>query len=232
MPEAKIRTIDFSSVVDFRQHPSGNLQEDEETVRRPRTADGKLLTPKQIRARMRRKGKRTNIATSQEVGYLYKKPIEEWDLEELAAGRPRNSQGKFSGPKPQWITTAVHEESMTRYTAAIKTGMRRSTVDAVEVLNMVLNNEEVDEKGKPLVPASTKVDVAKFLLEHAVGKPTQRVEQDISVKLQGILGQVLVNPGDVMGGQQTFTPAHYPGVTMALGQESEYSDDDEPLFSE
>lgn len=172
---------------------------------------------------MRRKAKRAEMATEQELEYLYRKPVSEWDLEELAKGRPRNAKGTFSGPAPKWINAAVHEEAMERYTAAVKSEMNATTVDALGVLKHLINNDEVDEKGKPIVPASTKLDAAKFLLEHVVGKPKQRIEADVSVKLQGILGQVMVNPAqalmDPAAGGEGYTLGHFPGMTMPMAEQ-------------
>lgn len=174
--------------------------------------------------------KRAEPMTEQEMDYLYQKPIDEWDLEELARGRPRNSKGGFSGRKPKWITAQIHEEAMQRYTAAVKTDMRATTVDALSTIKWIMTNEDVDDKGKPLVPASTKLEASKFLLEHVVGKPTQRLEADVSVKLQAILGAVLVNPADIEGGtpNQGFELGHLPGVTMPLATK----EDDEIVIEE
>ena len=217
------RTIDFSRSLDIREHASGNPQDGLE-VTKPVGSDGKLLTPKQIRARARRRGKRANIMTQEEAAALYRKPIEEWDLEELARGRPRNSKGGFSGPKPMWITSAVHEAAMEKYTAAIKSDMRATTTHAVDMIKELIQSEDVDDKGKPIVPASVKLQAATFLLEHIVGKPTQRVEQDISVKLQAILGSVMVNPSELP--DQNFSMAHYPGVTMELAEARDHDEDE------
>lgn len=215
---AQILTINFSNVPDIRQHKTGRPQDRLPPSIRPRTADGKLLTPKQIRARARRKMARKEVMSEQEMEYLYQKPIEDWDMEELARGRPRNSKGTFTGPRPKWINAQVHEQAMEKYTAAVKTDMRATTVDALGAIRWIIQNEEVDEKGKPIVPPSTKLEASKFLLEHIVGKPTQRIESDVSVKLQGILGQVLVNPNDVVGGtpEQGYAFGHMPGITMPL----------------
>lgn len=211
---ASIQTVDFSLVEE------DDLPENDD---RPYSSEGKLLTAKQIRARARRRRKRNEHLTEEERAVLYKKPIDEWDLEELAHGRPRNSRGHFSGPAPTWIDRSVYEDAMQRYTAAVRTKMKASTVDALTVISNLINNEEYDDKGKPLVPASTKADLAKFLIEHVVGKPTQRIENDVSVKLQAILGQVMVNPSELATGN--YLPGHMPGVTMALaigdGEEEE-----------
>jgi hypothetical protein len=238
---AKITTIDFSKAESIRLHKSGKIRDrGHASDARPRTPEGKLLTPKQIRARARRRAerKRKELMTEQEFEALYK-PVDEWDLEELARGRPRNVDGDFRGRKPSWITREVHERAMEQFQMAIKTEMGAQSISALDTLRWVLNNEETDEKGKPLVPASAKNQAAMFLLEHVVGKPTQRVEQDISVKLQGILGSVMVNPNDALapedqGGQfGGYELAHFPGHTIPIGTAEtvpgQVVDDDEDL---
>lgn len=232
MTDARILTLDFRNVMDMRQHKSGKLQDVLPTNQRPRTADGKLLTEKQIRARARRRAARAEIMSEQEQEYLYKKPVSEWDQEELAYGRPRNRNGNFSGTSPKWITRAVHEEAMERYTAVVKTSMNITTNDALTVLRDIINNNQEDDKGKPIVSPGVKVDAAKFLIEHVIGKPKQRIENDVSVTLQGILGQVMVNPTEALmqqsSGGQGYTMAHYPGITMPMTIE-QAADDDEDL---
>jgi hypothetical protein len=222
---ARILTVDFSKAQDLRQHATGRFQD---TLPKKIGADGRVLTPKQIRSRARRKMKRNEYMSDQEMEYLFRKPVEDWDLEELAHGRPRNSKGHFTGPNPKFVTAEMHERAMEKYTAAVKTGMRVATVDALGLLKELITSEATDDRGKPLVAASTKLDAAKFLLEHVVGKPTQRIESDVSVKLQGILGQVMVNPTEVMGGQAApqYTVAHYPGITMALTNDDDLLEED------
>lgn len=231
---ARTLTIDFSKVRDHRQHKSGRLREDKNKVdMRPVGPDGKLLTPKQIRARARRRAKRAEMMSDLEFETAYK-PIEEWDLEELARGRPRNMNGNFRGATPKWVNREVHERAMDLFKQAIKSEMNAATPKAMDAILHMIQNEEVDEKGKPIVPASTKLDAAKFLLEHIVGKPTQRVENDISVKLQAILGSVMVNPAEALGnGDGPYQIGHLPGHTFALGSagddvvDGEIIDDDD-----
>lgn len=236
-------TLDFTNVVHLRQHASGVLRHVSEGDLRQRDERGKLLTPKQIRARARRKMKRKGsrgkeLMTAQEWDILYK-PVEEWDLEELAAGRPRDKNGGFRGPKPGWITREVYERAMEQFTSAIKSEMNKLSPDAVKTIQYLLGNEEQDARGRPIVGAPVKLQAAQFLIEHLVGKPTQRVEQDISVKLQAILGDVMVNPtvkvdrdgtpyGALPPGAGDYTLAHYPGQTMPLGADDfSFSDDEE-----
>jgi hypothetical protein len=147
------------------------------------------MSPKQIRARARRAGK----ITQEQVESLYK-PLDEWDAEELARGRPRAADGTWKGKAPAYISRELHERITERFRQVIRTSMNESTVTATTVLANLLENNERDEKGKYLVPPSTKAEIAKFLIEHVVGKPTQRIEGDISVKLQAILGAAIVNP--------------------------------------
>lgn len=218
---ASIMTVDFRNCPEHRQHKSGKIQDKIPTGERPRTADGKLLTAKQVRARARRRMNRRDMMSDQEMEVIFRKPIDEWDMEELARGRPRAADGTFRGPKPKWITRAVHEQSMEIFKAAIKTDMNSATVDDMTAIVGILNNEEVDDKGKPIVPASTKLDAAKFLLEHVVGKPKQQLEADVSVHLQSILSVVMANPAETLMSQEAggagYTMGHFPGVTIPLG---------------
>jgi hypothetical protein len=247
--QASVLTIDFTKVVDIRQHGSGVVRHagsmrDEH----PMTPEGKLLTPKQIRARARRRlarggRSRQGAVTEQEFEALYK-PIDEWDLEELAKGRPRNSKGKFGGRTPGWITREVHEKAMERFQTVIKSEMSALNVDALDTMRWILQSEDCDEKGKPLVPASVKLQASQFLIEHTVGKPKQHVQQDISVRLQAVLGAVMANPNEALappsqGGRlgmaDSNTPgyqlAHTPGHTIPMGIEDaidvEFTDDED-----
>jgi len=154
---------------------------------RPATSEN----AKQIRQRARRKLRKLS---PEEQTALWGKDLQHWDLEELARGRPRDKNGQWKGPAPGFLSRQMHEEIIARFETIVREEMNGHTVDALKLLGKVLNDEKVDNKGRPLVPASTKVDVAKFLIEHIIGKPKQRVESDISVKLQGILGHAIANP--------------------------------------
>lgn len=146
---------------------------------------------KQIRQRARRKMK----AADDELAQLYGgRGIDEWDMEELARGRPRAKDGSFKGRTPGFIDRALHEQIVKRFEDIIKSDMNANAVGALKVLAKILDDEEIDEKGKPRTPAGVKLEASKFLIEHVIGKPKQRQEVDISVKLQSILGSSMVNP--------------------------------------
>lgn len=180
---------------DTPQYDTGSRDQSHRTIGakgrpmgRPTTSDEK----KQIRKRIRRSRK---IASSEDLLLLYDgKPVEEWDYQELARGRPRAKDGTFKGLKPAWIDRSLHEQIVKRFETIVREEMNAHTVDALAIIGKVLNDEEIDDKGKPRTAAGTKLDAAKFLVEHVIGKPKQRTETDISVKLQGILGTAIVNP--------------------------------------
>lgn len=180
-----------------------------------------VLTPKQIRARARRAGALPNL---KEQEAMLGKPVEEWDLEELAKGRPRNAQGNFAGRPPSYISREIHEKAMERFKEMVRTDMRSHTVIAMDIMKKIMLDDDIDEKGKPTTPASVKVDVAKFLIEHLVGKPTQPIQNDINIKLQGILGAVLVQPGEIPG---SFVPASSHREVEGSVVEDDEEDDDE-----
>ena len=186
-----------------KKHTSNRKRTEEREARRS-------MTPQQIRARARRQAEKGDVRLSEREKKVLmgNKPIEDWDLEELARGRPRDKRGNFSGTRPSWITREIHEMSIAKFKEAVRTDMQSVTVRALEVLRDVLDNEDVDDRGKPIVAAGVKVDTAKFLLEHLIGKPTQPVEADISIKLQGILGNVLVQPAELTSGDYTQSASH------------------------
>jgi len=228
--------IDFRSTPDLFGTPSGVIPPETRGLmfkawgggylNKPRDANGAVLSDAQIRSRKKRAQKKLDKIglTPKEFYAKYEKPVEEWDLEELARGVPRNKHGHWAGvQKPRSVPQEVHEHALNVFARVVKTRMNVSSIDALEALGEILKSNEVDEKGKPLVSPSTKADVAKYLLDHTVGKPKQTVETDISVKLQGILGVVIGNPNEEFSPESSaphispYTVGHLPGVTMPLG---------------
>lgn len=181
---ATIRSIDFRLVNDHRTPMAVK-------PRRSTTGRKMSMTRKQLRERARRS--KTGV-DSIDFAILYR-PVEEWDAEELARGRPRDLNGKFSGRAPAWITRELHEESMTRFRSLIRDGMNANTNIAIETIKKIMESTETDEDGRPLISANVKLDAAKFLIDHTLGKPKQRVETDISVRLQGMLASTIITPG-------------------------------------
>lgn len=149
------------------------------------------MDPKKIRERVRRKKK---IAPD-EIAALYNgRSIDDWDLEELARGRPRASDGTFKGRPPTYIDLKVHDQVVKRFEEIVKSEMNGHTVEALKVVQRIMEDKQTDHKGRPRTSSGVKLDAAKFLIEHVLGKPKQHTETDISVKLQGILGMAMVNP--------------------------------------
>ena len=145
---------------------------------------------KQARARARRKARNRDAAITD----LYK-PLEEWDDEELARGRPRAEDGTFRGVAPKWISRQIHEEAVRRFKEEATSNMRALVPKALDTIQQLIMDDSTDENGKPLVPPSVRLEAAKWTVEHLIGKPTQRQEIDISVRLQSILGAAMVTPG-------------------------------------
>lgn len=172
---------------------------------------------KQIRQRARRKMRKVS---DEEMSLLYRKPLEDWDAEELAKGRPRAADGTFKGKAPPYIDRRVHEQIVKRFEEIVREEMNTHTVAALEVIGHILEDDETDDKGKPRTAAGTKLEAAKFLIEHVVGKPKQRMETDISVKLQGVLGMAMVNPS-LEGGAPQLTQGYIEATSWE-------ADDDDP----
>lgn len=218
-----------SRIVDFRN------ARDPDQDDRPTNSQGKLMTAKQVRARARRKLQKGEKLDDETFDAWAGKPIDEWDIEELAKGRPRSADGKFRGMPPKYIPRAVHERIAERFKMMIRDQMNQNSVQALGVISNLLQSMEVDDKGKPLVPASTKLDAAKWLIEHVIGKPVQPTQTDISVKLQTVMGAVMVNPSmdsdhpDRMALPRGYTAAHFGerGVIDAEVLEDDEDDEDD-----
>jgi hypothetical protein len=134
--------------------------------------------PRQIRNRMRRRTE--PLAEDVEMLASSRKPIEEWDLEELARGRPRSSAGDFRGRPPTWITPAVRTEAQRRLKLEAHAYMSGHISDAIKVLADLMVNSP-DEK--------IQLDCAKFIIEHTVGKAVAKVD----VELGGGVRELLAN---------------------------------------
>lgn len=222
------RPKDMTRVVDFGE---AERSPDEDT--RPMNSSGRLMTGKQVRSRSRRtlqKGKKLDDETFEAWAG---KPINEWDLEELAQGRPRNARGDFRGKPPQYMPRAVHERIAERFKMLVRDQMNQSSVQALGVISNLLGSQDTDDKGKPIVPASVKLDAAKWLVEHVIGKPVQPTQADVSVKLQGILGAVMVQPTldenhpDRVALPRGYTAGHFGTRGEAvIDVESEWDDED------
>lgn len=200
MPKAKPKELDFREAESPEDVPA-------------RTSKGKLASAKQVRARARRtlmKGKKLN---DEDFELWAGKPIDEWDLEELARGRTRDKGGGFRGRPPMAMPRAVHERIADRFKLLVKDQLNIEATSAIGVIHNLLNDDNFDDKGKPIVPASVKLDAAKWLVEHVIGKPVQPTQSEVSVKLQGILSAVTANP--ILDGDHPDLRALPPGYAAA-----------------
>ena len=170
-----------------------------------------------VQARVRRIKKRSDELPA-ELENLGWKPVSEWDLEELARGRPKKADGTFGSKAPTWITPAILDEARRRHKTLIADDLRAYSHDALRVMHDLMMDDEVDDKGKPMTSPSVRLDAAKYIVNQAIGLPTAKVEVEANVQLQGLLAAVVVNPDG--------TPS-YPGVDRAALDGEVVDDDDD-----
>lgn len=171
------------------------VAEKEKARRQAIRSEWEKTDPELRKAKKRERTKaRRRAARGAKVATLAYKPVDEWDEEELARGRPRDLSGTFRGRRPEWLPTVIVEEAVSIFREVQEGRLRATVPEAITALNFCLSCDDVDGKGRRIVPVPTKLAAAQFAIEHLVGKPKQRVEADISVKLQAILAEVMVMP--------------------------------------
>jgi len=170
-----------------------------------------------IRERARRKAEKADV--SAEIELLYKKPLDQWDDEELTRGRPRGPDGTFRGARPKWLTPALQEERRRRLRQLMADDLGTFAADALRVIHAVMMDKSRDEAGKPVVPASVRVDVGKYLLDQFMGKATATVDVNAGNTLVELLGDVLVNPDG--------NPSHMIIEGSVVEDDPAYAEDDD-----
>lgn len=150
--------------------------------------------PRAARRRLRENVDRLEEEIGKDIAVVYQKPIEEWDWEELSKGRPRDKSGGFSGRRPTWITPAVSAEAKRRMRQLTEEQLMAHAEEAIDVLRDLMTDNNEDDFGKPHVPASVKLDAAKYILNHVIGTPKARVEVQETNPLRDLMADVLVNP--------------------------------------
>jgi hypothetical protein len=137
--------------------------------------------PTAIRQRLRRRAQ--PLAEDVEMLADAVKPVEEWDLEELARGKPRDKDGHFRGRPPKWITPALRSEAARRLKVEAQALLSGHIADAVKVIADLMMNSPDDK---------TRLDCAKFIIEHTVGKATAAVQVDLGGGVRELLAGAVV----------------------------------------
>lgn len=175
--------------------------------------------PSAIRARLRKSAQpfeRDLEMLNQESGY---KPVSEWDLEELSKGRPKNPNGSFrGGPAPRWLTSKIMVEIKTRLREEASFALSSQLGAALDCVKKIIDSEDVDDTGRPIVDAKTKLDAAKFIIEHTVGKAKALIEVDTTESYREFLAGALVLPSGASA---------HPVVEGTVLYESEVDDGDD-----
>lgn len=152
---------------------------------------------KQLRARARRaRGDKRQAIEEMRV-----KPVSEWDIEELARGRLKDKNGNFTGAKPTWVNAAIHEQAMAEFKRRAAADARGLVPLALDRIKELMTDDRVDERGRPVVPRGVQADLAKWSIEHLLGKPTQRQEIEVGAKLQAILATSMGVPDRLNSGR-------------------------------
>jgi hypothetical protein len=145
-------------------------------------------------ARRRAKAKARRADVSAELEIIYQKPLEQWDDEEIARGRPRAQDGTFRGSRPSYLTPAIQAERQRRLRQLMADELGTFAADALRTIHAVMTDTSTDDFGKPVVPASVRLDAGKYLVDQFMGKATAKIDVHTSNALDEFLSGILVNP--------------------------------------
>jgi len=191
----------------------------------PRDPNTLSTSRRQMRNRMRRALASNNqelIARERAIFASTVKPVKNWDMQELAAGRPRNHKGNLKGKQPEWVDAEVTKEIARQLHLKTRGKLAANVGLAIKVIVDILENNAVDDKGRPVVEARTKLAAATYVLDHILGKPTAILEPDAVDKIRQIFAKaIILDDGSV--------DSHLPVLegVMVDEEEEEIDDDDE-----
>lgn len=120
------------------------------------------------RARLRNRKASDVAGIRADLAIVYRKPLDDWSLEELARGRPTSFAMQ---PIPPYLAAVIGPELSRRIKNSARLQMSQHLPDAVRVLHELMNSTATDAEGRPLVDAKVTADIAKFLVEHNLGNP-------------------------------------------------------------
>lgn len=168
--------------------------------------------PSAIRRRIRKNGNRAAEDIALYIELQYKKPVEEWTIEELRHGRPRHPTGGWKGPRPAWITPVIQAEVRRRLRDETLESLMESSGAAVKVLVDFLKNPE---------EPALRFRAAALILEYTIGAPEKQVTINGNIQLQSMLASALV--------LEDGSPAHpvIEGETIIDDEDEDDDDDDE-----
>lgn len=157
-------------------------------LRDPET--GLLITKRQLGNRLRRSvgesKKRRQRDVELYLKHVIQKPLKQWDLEELARGRPRNKNGGFTaGPRITFLSEEIATEVKRRTRTQGLDRIRQHLPIAIQTMADLLDD------GDPRI----RFLAAKFIIEYTVGEPPSEAERGgTNNALQGMLASALVLP--------------------------------------
>lgn len=149
-------------------------------------------TSEAIRRNARHRARRAGAKLERELEIIYEKPLDEWDLEELARGRPRARNGTWAGGSPRWLTPAIREESQKRFQEMARGQLVGHLEAAISVVGELATCDEVDERGNFIVPASVRLSAATYVIDQILGRATAKVEHDVTDKFGAFLAGAMV----------------------------------------
>lgn len=150
--------------------------------------------PSRVRSRIRNRAGRINEKILDEMlllpGY---KPLDEFTYEELLKGKPKHPEFGYRYPRPKWLQSHILVELEKRLQTETRRKLSGNAGIAIAAIQKLITSEETDLDGRPIVPASVKLQAAQYVLDQTIGKPRSRVELSAEKEVKEWLADALIN---------------------------------------
>lgn len=114
--------------------------------------------------------------------------VEDLDTEELAKGRLKDKNGKFTGRPPKYLPRQLVDAMRSEHYRRVNAVLEESLSDQVKVMRDIAKDETVE--------AATRLKAAIYVYERFMGKTPDKVEVLRGDKVQDVVDRIMYDIGE------------------------------------
>lgn len=114
--------------------------------------------------------------------------VEDLDTEELAKGRLKDKNGRFTGRPPKYLPRQLVDAMRSEHHKRINAALEESLSDTVKAMRSIMNDVEQD--------GATRLRAAIYIYERFMGKTPDRIEVKKGDKVDDVVSRIMYDLGD------------------------------------